>query len=352
MRNILIIFFILITFFISANDFLITEVSSPDELKGCGFFPLYKGLKWTWEVKENSELITNQTWEIVSAYIINNSKINVVNVLGFLIAVKDNKNKIIDQFYVFEYDGYICYLKEKNGRIERIVPINPTLEDQWMNGDDIYNVAELEENMLKIEFINGDASKYGYMKFVKDEGPYQIFEYETTGDLNKDIDMKVIENIAYSDINKESKEEIVKIDEKEKEIKEEEKIEEDKDVIKDEDKVTEKEEDKIVVEEKEDDTVIEEEKDEVVINEEDKIIEEDYIDKLSKNKKYIQIGAFNIISYAKILLIKAKDNGYTAKLLHDTDGYYKVLVEFTGNEKDVITKIRKTIAPDAFVKQR
>ncbi len=174
-KTLLIAFFMFNLFFLNAQSSLLaTEVAAPSGLKGSDFFPLFVNAKWTWSVK-GIEGVDKVTWEIPGAFILNDSSKNLSNVLAFKIVCRE----LNEEWYAFEHDGYICFLKNgDNEQIEKILPVNPKLEDQWTNGDYNFNVSVIEDNMVKVEYINNDASKYGYFMFVKNIGPYEKFDYE------------------------------------------------------------------------------------------------------------------------------------------------------------------------------
>jgi hypothetical protein len=333
------------------STLLTTEVAAPSDLKGSIFFPLFTGAKWTWSVK-GIEGVDTVTWTIDKAYILSDKTNNLTNILGFKVVCKE----LSEEWYAFEYDGYICFIKnEDNPAVERILPLNPKLEDQWTNADFSFNIAAVEDNMVKVEFINDDASKYGYYMFVKDIGPYEKFDYEISADVNKDIKMTVTDNVDYKTLkyenlasNTTNKEESVNtqnnkntqpddanknqtIDNTDKSSSSSSSSSENTN------KKTEK-----------DNTnkTISETKPQIT-----EIPDADYIKKLDPSKIYIQIGAFNMLFNAKDLLNTAKSKGYSAKAFKDTDGYYKILIIVDkGKEKDLLKKVKDSFVKDAYIK--
>ena len=134
MKKIIIIMFLFFTLsFVFGDDFIISETNAPDSLKGNSYFPLFIGAKWSWAVK-GLKNIKSINWEITSAYLINNKSLNINNLLAFKIVASE----INEEWYVFENEGYLCYLKEIDGanKIEKIFPVDPHLEDEWMNDND------------------------------------------------------------------------------------------------------------------------------------------------------------------------------------------------------------------------
>jgi cell division septation protein DedD len=58
-----------------------------------------------------------------------------------------------------------------------------------------------------------------------------------------------------------------------------------------------------------------------------------YTKTLSKDKKYIQLGAFNIPYYAEELAERLNKSGFNAKIFQDKDGFYKITIETAEPEK-------------------
>ena len=403
-KIIILIFLIMLSVFIFAEGVSITDINSPEELKGNTFFPLFVGAKWVWDIKGMGEL-TRITWEITSAHIINDNSNDMNNIMAFKIEAKE----LNDNWYLMEHDGYICsYKKTRNKyKIERILPINPQLEDNWMDDDNHFSIVAFEENMLKVELINEEDDIYGYQMFILNVGPYEIFQYMTILDEQQDLRMTLIDNVSYEDMNKKSEEiDSIKSETEETKIIETESAEleeiepetepletdtiesstaEIEDIESDaaltetfDSESTELdtietdaiESSTAEIEDIESDTrLIEtidtetveafdsETKESDIIEIEEKkeldVTEDDYIDSLSKGKKYIQIGAFSVVNNAHNMLIKAKDLGYKAKIYKDSyDDYNKILIEITDSEDRILKDIRKTIASDAFMKQR
>ncbi len=81
------------------------------------------------------------------------------------------------------------------------------------------------------------------------------------------------------------------------------------------------------------------------------ISDDDLIKTLEPGVKYIQLGAFNMMVNASVILNKAKSAGYDAKVFKDTDGYYKVMViPEKGNEKETLNKMKNSFNKDAYIK--
>ena len=107
----------------------------------------------------------------------------------------------------------------------------------------------------------------------------------------------------------------------------------------------EKIEEKTVLNISEKDNELEENKNEFEVS------KDDYINKLSKDKHYFQIGSFKINSYAEELTLKSKKAGFNPKIFLDKDEQYKVLIEFS-NEKSIIEKeIKNKLGIIPFLKQ-
>lgn len=348
-----IILIVLISYTVFSDEVLITEISDPENLKGSDFFPLFVGGKWVWTVQGNSE-VNEIVWEIKSSHIINYKTMFIENVLGFKMVVtgnSDGQKVFTEERYLFEFDGYICSLipSGKTYELHRMIPVDPRIEDEWMNNDEKFNVAVVEENMVKVEYITDDASRYGYYMFISDVGPYKIYDYLTGGSDTKYTEMTIIDNVSYTDLGK------VK-DKKTADKKDDEVVKED--TVKDEEVVKEdtKKDEEVVKENTVKDEEVEKEDDKeeeyYADEEEDKydVIDDDYLDKLVKGKKYVQIGAYSILDNAAEMMNKSREYGYKTKIYIDDDGFYKVLILVDSNESAVIKQIKKSFVADAFFK--
>ena len=175
-KIIILIFLIMLSVFIFAEGVSITDINSPEELKGNTFFPLFVGAKWVWDIKGMGEL-TRITWEITSAHIINDNSNDMNNIMAFKIEAKE----LNDNWYLMEHDGYICsYKKTRNKyKIERILPINPQLEDNWVDNDNHFSIVAFEENMLKVELIERDDGVSYYQELQVSHNKKIIGKYRT-----------------------------------------------------------------------------------------------------------------------------------------------------------------------------
>ncbi len=377
MKKILIFLFIFINLInLYPADLKITDIVKPDKLYGSAYFPLFVGAKWKWQA-EGFGNVTEINWEIVSAHKIDSASKNFKDLTAFRMVSKE----FFEEWYVFEFDGYICFFNEFTGEfVERKIPVNPKLEDQWSNDKTKYNVAEIKDDTIKIEYIDPENNRYGYEIYKKNTGPFKKFENISKNNEKKDFLMTVIENNSFSDtakkdsvaLNKKEdfiEEEIKTIDDKkintetkqpETVIKKDEETKQPESVIKKEEE-TKKAEEIIKKEEKpaEEKIISAEEinkKDDKTYPDIEEIApsqlnDSEIIKVLTKDKNYIQIGAFNVIYYAKNLIDKAKGAGYDAKVFYDKDGYYKILVITSKDPGEIIDDIRKNINKDAYIKR-
>jgi len=376
MKKIIIIIFILINLInLYSSDLKITDIEKPAKLYGSDYFPLFVGAKWKWQA-EGFGNVKEINWEIVSSHKIESVSKNFKDITAFRMVSKE----FFDEWYVFEFDGYICFFNEfTNETIERKIPVNPKLENQWSNDKTKYNVAEIKDDTVKIEYIDPENNRYGYEIYKKNTGPFKKFENISKNNEKKDFYMTVIENNSFSDTGtKDSAAKNKKTDFIEEEIKtlndkktdaetkqpetvivKEEETKKAEEVIKKEEKPV---EEKIITSENKEiqkEKIATEEiikKDEKIYPDKEEITpsqlnDSEIIKDLTKDKNYIQIGAFNVIYYAKNLIDKAKTAGYDAKVFYDKDGYYKILVITLKDPKEIIEDIRKKINKDAFIKR-
>lgn len=321
----IIIFFIFLLLFTSLfpDDIIeIRDIKPPEQLKGTHFFPLFVGAKWEWNIKGLGNL-TKATWEIVSAHMITDISKNISNSVAFKLKAtyKDEEKEFIDEWYILEYNGYICFYKKSRNDyyIEKIIPLDPDINDNWMNASNKLEVAEITNSRIKIELKNEELGRYGYQVFVKDMGPYEIFDALSIDDKKQQMLMSLDNSISYKDVP------IIKNDEFPELIK--------------------KEEEKTTPNITEENDKVDEDKDQFTVS------EDDYIYSLSKDKKYFQIGSFKINSNAKELIIKSKQAGFVPKIFLDKDEQYKVLIEFS-KEKSIIEKeIKNKLGITPFLKQ-
>ncbi|MBN2545620.1 MAG: SPOR domain-containing protein [Spirochaetes bacterium] len=346
MKKTFIIIFIFISLInLNSSDLKITDIEKPDKLYGTVFFPLFVGAKWKWQA-EGFGNVTEINWEIVSSHKIESASKNIKDIIAFRMVSKE----FFDEWYVFEFDGYICFFNEfTNEIIERKIPLDPKLDDQWNNDKTKCNVAEIKEDTVKIEYIDPENNRYGYEIYKKNAGPFKKFENISRNDEKKDFFMTVIENNSFRDsitkdtIAMEEKKDFIDEEIKTLETKKDiETMPESNTMIKDESD-TKKEE---VIIKKDEKTYPD--KEEIIPSQ---LNESEIIKELTKDKNYIQIGAFNVIYYAKNLIDKAKTAGFEAKVFYDKDGYYKILIITSKDPKEIIDEIKKNINKDAFIKR-
>ena len=319
-KIILILLIISMTSLIIAQDIIIRDIDSPDGLNGSQYFPLFVGAKWIWDVKGMGN-ITKINWELVSAHKITDTKNNLGDLTAFKLKISFDieEKEMTDEFYVFEYQAFICFYRKVGNdyKIEKVIPVNPLIDNKWVANNTEYKVVERKDNTVKIESVNEEIDKYGYQIFIKDIGPYEIFEYYSSGEKKEDVMMTLVDSVAYEDLYEKPQQKIA-----------EEIPQEDKELYKENNTPQENKK---------------EEKPHIVLN------ENDYIQKLSNDKKYLQIGAFNIVYYAEELVRNAKYNGFEAKIYRDIDGFYKVLIEV--NSENDINNVKNKITKDAFIKK-
>ena len=315
------IFLLLFTSLFSEPNAEIKDLKPLDQIKGTLFFPLFVGAKWEWHVKGMGNF-SKVVWEIISAHIINDTINNVNNSIAFKLKatfIFDEK-EMTDEWYILEHEGYICFYKKSRNDfyIEKIMPINPSINDSWMNASNKFEISEITNSKIKIELKNEELGRFGYQVFSRDIGPYEIYEYLIIDDNKQQMLMSLINNVSYKDISSIKNKEFAALKEK--------KIEE-----------TTIEEDTLVnTPEKDDDF---------------DITEDDFISSLSKDKKYFQVGSFRMDSYAKELTLKAKKAGLVPKIFLDKDEQYKVLIEFS-KEKSIIEKeIKEKLGITPFLKK-
>lgn len=328
MKRIIVILIIFFNINLIFSLITVKDIDSPKDLKGSNYYPLFVGAKWSYDVTGNADL-TKDTREIVSVHSITDSSSDIKDLTAFKIKEAESNN----EWYAFEYNGYICYYKTE---IEKILPINPTLQDKWTSNSINCRISESESNMVKVEYMDEKNSKYGYQIFALNVGPKEIYEYKSND--KKELNMKLTANVAFNEqknLNSTDKTIIAKTENKE--IVENKKTEDTKEIIK------ENKEAEIKKEEKKAESTIEYDDNDLTKN--------DYITTLVKNKTYIQIGAFKVNFYAKQALLKAREAGYNAKIYQDKNGLNKVIIEIPKDANKVLKEIRVKIIKDAFIKK-
>jgi len=314
----LFILILLLNTLYSNESVQIKDINPPETLKGADFFPLFVGAKWEWNVKGMGDF-TKITWEIISAHIINDATYNIYNTTAFKLKAtfKFDEKEMTDEWHILEYNGFICFYKKSrdNYYIEKILPVKPDIQANWVNESNKFKIAEISNNSVKVELTNEELARYGYQIFVKNVGPYEIFEYLTIGDKKQEIIMSLINNVSYKDVLTVKKEEIPGTEKKEESITKTTNI----------------------------DTY--QEKNNLEIS------KEDYINYLSADKKYLQIGSFTVIFYAEELALKSKKAEFTPKIFLDKDGQYKVLIEFSIERSIMEKEIKNKLGLDPFLKK-
>jgi len=297
------LFFMNLSFLHSDEDISIQKSELKTEVKGGNYFPLFVGQKWIWEVSIN-EVKDRVKWEIISFNLISDKKISLDKIYGYEVASEEST----DHWYLIEYNGYICTYnpnEDIDSRITKLLPLNPKIGDMWTTLNDNYNITEMDKDKVKIQYENEEEGRFGYQIFKSGVGLYEMFEASKKNDNNSILKYNLLE---YTDISK--------INSTDSESK---KIDDSKNVK---NKTTYKN------------------------------IEDIKIIKLLPEKLYVQVSSFNSSknaqNYANNLLL----SGYNPKIFQDKDGYFKILLDTTSDEKEFINKIRKDIEKDAFIKQR
>lgn len=361
-----------------SSDLKITDIEASSKVYGTEYFPLFVGAKWRYEAKGYGT-ITEINWQIVSAHKIEMPSKN----LNIQVAFKLISKELFDQWYLFEYDGFICFFNEFTEQLERKLPILPKLENQWENDTIKYTVVEVKEDIVKIEYVDKNGTKYGYDMYKKGVGPFKKFENITNKDEKRDflislIDsntagVKVAEVKVSPEIKTEEKvappssveavksdekkavepvkEEVVKIEELPKKV-EQSKLDQvttvEKEPVLDKkiNETVEKKESEVTTKKPETSTV----SNKVLAESEGKLKEKDIIKELRKNTVYIQVGAYKLEVNAKNSLENCRTLGFDSYVYMDKDGFYKVLIIAKGETKTVLQKVRSNINKDAFIK--
>lgn len=344
-KLLILILLTLLTILGYAGDLKIVDAPKPDKIYGCEYFPLFVGAKWKWEAKGYGSIL-EINWEIVSAHKIDMPSKNLTNVLAFKIISKE----LFDQWYIFEYDGYVCFFNEFTETLERKLPLSPKLEDRWENANEKYYVAEIKDDLIKVEFADKNGTRYGYEMYKKWIGPYKKFENISTDKEKRDylitliesntFDKKVFAEKTQDKIEENSTPKETELTKKQPEKEETLKETKSDEIVKIQQLPAEKESKNITASEL---NKIEKKDEFVGFKDSDKINE------LKKDTLYVQVGAFNIAYYAFETLNKCKELGYETKVYKDIDGLYKVLIIIKNMNE--IDKIRSKINKDAFIKK-
>jgi hypothetical protein len=292
--------FLLIIFniclFLYSQEPVITDLMSDSKLYGTVFFPIFVGEKWNWEMSLNGKT-TNMFWNIVSMHTINDPSNNLKNVIGFKTLIRFNSDgkdisELNDEFYLIINDNFISNYKkiDKGYEIEKMLPINPKINDTWIFENSTYKITEISGNSIKVESQNQKEGKTGYQLFVKDTGPFEIYENDSI--KKEEIFLTLLESSSFQQPNNAT-------------------AVENKPNAKDQDNTVSSKTSEITTSQ----------------NTNKERIFTDYITLLVKDKKYIQIGAFNITYNAENLAYNVKSAGFPSKIFQDKDGFYKVLVE-------------------------
>lgn len=193
-----IIFLILLCFSLFAAK--IENIERPEdiplEIKGSPFFPLFLGAQWEFDV-EGLGTLDKIVWEVTDLYKITDWKYKLKNTLAYKIKIEAFEA----EWFALESAGFVCFYRVSGNKnvLEKIIPIEPEIDQNWKNGNDQLKVGILEENMLKIELANEKENKYGYQMFLKDMGPFEIFEYIALGDEETSLRMTLISNVTFND---------------------------------------------------------------------------------------------------------------------------------------------------------
>ncbi|HPO50085.1 MAG TPA: SPOR domain-containing protein [Spirochaetota bacterium] len=309
---ILIAALIITNIFSYAGNPIIKKVPPTKDIKGGDYFPLFMGEKWTWEISVN-EVKSTMSWEIISYSLINDLSNDLKNVYGF----EATAGSELPNWFFIEYDGFICSYGQSDSAylITRLFPANPQLGDKWSVSGDNYSVTEINEQRVKVEYENEEEGRFGYQVFKKGVGFDELFESSKKGDGKNILKYKLLNHIDISKVDfskyafEEKKEDTRSLENTEKKDNKEEEVKIDKNT--------------------------------------------DYnISSLSKELSYIQIASFNSSTNANNYSLKIVALGYSPKIFKDKDGYYKVLVDATSDEKVFLEKIKKDVEKNAFIKQR
>ena len=275
---------------------VITDLTSDSKLYGTAFFPIFVGEKWNWEMILGGKT-TNILWNIVSMHTINDPSNNLTNVIGFKTLIRfysegKEVSELNDEFYLIINDNFISnYKKIENGyEIEKMLPAKPKINDSWTFENTTYKITEISGNSIKVESQNQKEGKTGYQLFVINTGPFEIYENDSI--KKEEIFLTLLESSSFQQLNNETEAENIP-NTKDQEIS--------------------------VSPKTSDNTLPQNSKKERIFS--------DYITSLAKDKKYIQLGAFNITYNAENFALKVKSSGFTSKIFQDKDGFYKVLVE-------------------------
>jgi hypothetical protein len=302
--------FIFPIFYLFPQDIVISDTNPPNEIKGSLYFPLSVGSKWTWTISDNNSKST-LSWEIVSYKIISEKNNNLKNIPAFEIISKEMNNK----WYFFEYDGFICSL-ESGGKeyiLTRIFPINPQLEDTWSENNDNYKISEIKDNYVKAEYENEADSRFGYVVFNKNVGLFEIYQNSKKGNTKNVLKFSLTDYFINNDFTSKIQPENLK------------------------------KQDKINLQVNP--------KKNTQTSKSLKVIDNFILTSLKTNKSYIQVASYNFLENAQSDLYSIKNCGYDVFIFKDKDGYYKILIETSENEKIILSKVKKDFK-DAFIKQR
>ncbi|HOV13552.1 MAG TPA: SPOR domain-containing protein [Spirochaetota bacterium] len=290
----IILFFVYLPLF-SQTSASIKKVSPIKNISGSIYFPLFVGQKWVWEISVN-EKKNKMSWEIISYNIINDVSNDLKDIYGYEVTAGDE----IGNWYFIEYDGFICSynLKEDaNYQITRLFPINPQVGEVWNFLQDNYSISEIDEDKVKVQYENEEEGRFGFQVFKKNIGLSEMFESSKKNDGNNILKYTLLEYNKISDVIFSKYE------------------------VSDEKKSTVKNEDFIIQE-------------------------------LSKESLYVQVSSFNSSKNALAYSNNLKSKGFNPKIFQDKDGYYKILLDSTSDEKTFIEKVRKDVEKSAFIKQR
>lgn len=327
-----VLFFLFLTTIVNFgiySDPIIKRLQPTKEIKGSAYFPLFVGEKWFWEISVNENRST-MSWEIISYNIINDPSNDLKNVYGY----EATGGSDIGNWYFIEYDGFICsyQLLDKNYTIVRLFPINPQIEDIWSIAGDNYSITLIDKEKVKIEYENEEEKRFGYQIFMKNVGFSELFESSKKNEGKNILKYKLTDYIDNSKVD------LTKYEENKKTDLSNEKKSEEKEIV-----IKEKKEDKITIEKKEDNTT------KVIVS---NTLDNINITKLLSDRSYIQISSFNSSKNALNYSESLRLSGFSPKILEDFDGYYKVVLDTTSDEKEFLELIRNKIEKKAFIKQR
>jgi len=322
---------LIFNFCLFSQDAVITDLSSDSKLYGGKYFPIFIGSEWNWEVK-GKERTMNMEWKIISKHNINDPQNNLKDTTGFKVKVLFKQNdKTIDELsselFIIITDGFIInYEKsDKTYKLEKIIPIEPKIGMSWDFGGTKYKITEINDNSVKVESSNEALDKFGYQLFIKNTGPFEIYEFspksndETFITLLKSTSFKGTSNETAAAVKEETTAPIPVAP------------------------VVTSEKTDIETPKKMENTNT----DPAKKNDDNKDF---YIKTLSSSKKYLQLGAFNMNYYAEDFVKKLTGLGYTSKIYLDSDGFFKVLLE-TDNPDALKKELKEKNGLNSFIKK-